>query len=319
MPRTALLATGLFIMFALTIESIQTAQAQSSASGSIDGWTLAVRVTIDSGSPRSSHWSTSRVRIAGHLVRTDMDDDRWDAMVRNGFARGTIDDDSAHTSMFFVGDRGEMTRRSTTADESMQYDSSSRFVAGPTISTRDLGRGQPILGHPTRKYAVTLTYAAVANPLGETCKRTMNSVEQLWVATDLPRDEKLSHHLRDAQQVTGIAVGVVDDSLEWLRVQNERGLKGFILRSEITLTKPAPSGGTRTIVATAEVTELSHGILPQSVFASPSGIIQEKLPVPPPRTSADSIAAKARRAGWDDYWRLILRQQVCDPPASADM
>jgi hypothetical protein len=54
------------------------------------------------------------------------------------------------------------------------------------MTSQDLGPGEPILGHPTHKYSVTMSYVAQTTVLGAPCKRTMVTVPAGYATISLP-------------------------------------------------------------------------------------------------------------------------------------
>jgi len=86
----------------IAIVALCAAPTAGARAQSVDGWTLTVRTTIDSGSLNSKHWFTSRMRIAGHLVRTQSIDSRITSMALGIDTPTIISNDSTHTSTFVL-------------------------------------------------------------------------------------------------------------------------------------------------------------------------------------------------------------------------
>jgi hypothetical protein len=189
-------------------------------------------------------------------------------------------------------------------------DSTSRFIVAPTMAMRDLGPGEPILGHPTHKFRITMSYVAQTTLLGSPCRRTANSVETIWVAADLQREEQLRIYVRDSRPTTNAEFGPVGDSLARLRLHRERLINGLILRDETVLTKPSAGGTPAKVTSTTEVLELSHGPIPRSMFAVPAGY---KMLTRPARGPVDSASLKARRAAIDSSVNVRMHALMCDP------
>jgi hypothetical protein len=194
------------------------------------------------------------------------------------------------------------------------HDSAAHFVSAPTMTMRDLGPGEPILGHPTHRYSFTESYVAQTTLFDQPCKRTVNSVELIWTATDLPREEKLRRYVFDARPPTGTPLGYVNDSLARIRLHRERLVNGFLLRSESSITRPGAHGTNTTTKITMEVSELAHGPVPRSLFAVPDGFTLTGRAVPAAiRTRAESAALRERRAKVNSQVSERMHAIMCDP------
>lgn len=281
--------------------------------GNVDGWKLTVRTTVDSGSLDHKHWNTNTMYIAEHFVRTEVTEAHLTRMPPGIEVPITITDDSAHTMTMLMGRFRSATVRKLASAPTLSKDSTSRFIVAPTMTMRDLGPGEPILGHPTHKYSVTTSFVAQKTLFGSPCKLTARNVETIWAATDLQREEKLRKYVRDSRPIAGTELGPVDDSLQRLQLHRERFVNGLILRSEVAHTKPA-AGGTKTAVTlTMEVLELSKGPIPRSMFAVPADYSTIAMPARPARTAADSAAFMARRAKIESTLKAGMHASICDP------
>jgi hypothetical protein len=281
--------------------------------GTVDGWKLVVRNTIDSGGVDHRHWTTSTMWIAGYLTRTEVSDPRLVGVVPSFTPATTVVNDSAHT-MTFIVDRSRsasVTQLAATPQLGRWSDTTSRFITAPTMTMHDLGAGEPILGHPTHKYSVTISYVAQEPLMGLPCKRTVSSEETIWAATDLQREENLRQYVRDSRPLTNVDLGPVMDSLQRLHLHRERLVNGLILRSAITLTKPASGGAANPVTTTMEVIELTRGPIPKSMFVVPTGYTVLPTPRSAPNPAAES-ALKARLAERDSIVRERVRAAVCD-------
>lgn len=249
--------------------------------------------------------------VAGHLARTELSDPRMAGAGPEFALPIAIVNDSAHT-MTFIVDRtrsASVTQLPAAPQIGRWNDTTSRFIVAPAMTMHDLGAGEPILGHPTHKYRITMSYVAQEPLMGLPCKRTVNSDETIWAATDLQREQNLRQYVRDSRPLTNVELGPVMDSLQRLRLHRERLINGLILRSATALTKP---GSAVTVTTTLEVTELTHGPIPEAMFAVPAGYTT--LPTPPRTASpAAESAARARIAARDSIIRTKVRAAVCEP------
>lgn len=283
---------------------------QLHAQGTIDGWKITVRTTTDSGSLEHKHWFTRTMWIAGHFVRTETQE--LSSVARPGALAAAISDDSANTTMLVVDKTRTAMASALPATVRLQLpnDSTSRFIVAPAMTTRDLGAGEAILGHPTHKYRVTTSYVSQTTVLGSPCKRTVNSVETIWAATDLQREEQLRKYVRDIRPATGIELGPVGDSLRQFALHRERLINGLILRSEVASARPSARGAPIKVTVTTDVLELSHGPIQRSMFVVPADY---KIIPPPKRPPLDSAQLKARRAAVDSSVSGRMRALMCDP------
>ncbi len=268
-------------------------------------------MTTDSGSLDHKHWFTRKIVIAGHFVRTEMPDGPIPPGPRGIHTPTLISDDSAHTTIALMDDvrRAMVSPIASTIQLPAMNDSTSRFIVAPTMAMRDLGAGEPMLGHPTHKYSISTSYVAQTTLLGTPCRRTTNSVETIWVATDLQRVEQLRKYVLDSRPTTNVELGPVGDSLARLRLHRERLINGLILRGESVQTRPSAAGATTKVTFTTEVLELSHGPIPRSMFAVPADY---KMLTRPTRPPVDSASLKARRAAIDSSVSVRMYALMCD-------
>lgn len=251
------------------------------------------------------------MRIAGHFVRTEMPDAPVPP-VPGGIRTPTmISDDSAHTTIAILDNvrSAMLTPVGSTVTVSAANDSTSRFIVAPVMTTRDLGAGESILGHPTHKYSVALSYVAQTTFFGSPCKKTVNSVETIWAATDLQKVEQLRKYVRESRPAAG-EFGPVNDSLQRLNLHRERLVNGLILRSQLVRIKPGAGGATTKVTMTTEVLELAHGPIPRSMFVVPADY---KMLTRPTGMPVDSARLKARRESVDASARKRVHELVCDP------
>jgi hypothetical protein len=291
--------------------------ANAQASRAFDGWTLTLAVSSDSGTSSKPRKTFLRHRFAGHLLR--IDSPTGTAMDSRGRTVGLpyfIYDDSAHTRTL-VDPRG---RRVSVTPEPANPNGAANFgfefVGRPRMSIDDLGAGEPILGHPTHEYRVTVSFVAQQLFRGKPCRRTTDTVEQLWTATDVPRVERLRSYVRDFPPSITELHGPVIDSLRRFNLRRERMIRGFVLRSILRSRKPSLAGELATITDKMEVTELSHGPLSRSLFVVPEGyattpVLASSAPESSARRAPNNPAETARI---DSLVSAVLRQMLCDPP-----
>jgi hypothetical protein len=290
-------------------------KAPAPPSGGVDGWTLTVKSTIDSGRGTTPRVNISRYRVSAHITRTDIEQQSFVSGIGANSLPVTLTDDSAHTTTLVTEKFRSASVVSGTPriDLSPRNDSLSRFITTPVMTMRDLGAGETILGHPTHKYSIATSDVTQTTIGDRLCRRTVNSVEQIWAATDLDRQERLRNYVHDPRpNVTG-GRGPVQDSLARLRIHRERLINGFVLREIVTNTAPDATGVVRTTTATLEVTELVHGSIPRSVFAIPEGFTTVTMPPrSEPRNAAESTLVAGRKARVDSITKRMVAL-VCEP------
>ncbi len=290
------------------------ARLSAQSSGKVDGWTIAVRSTADSDGVTSRMPMINHLYISDHQVRSERAQEKFrDLDPKVDFAI-RITDDTAHTTTLIVTSQRRATVSKTTLAPSLTFgDPTSRFLTGPMMTMRDLGPGEAILGYPTRKYRITLSYAAHTTFDGHPCQRTSNSVEEIWAAPDIPNDPHLRGYLTDAHAEAVTEHGPVADSLEKLRTHRDRFINGVVLRSIVTRKRPDAAGTVRTTTATMEVTELSRGPLARSLFQIPDEFITRTHQNEPAlRTRAESVQLAKIRTAADASIKASLRKILCD-------
>jgi hypothetical protein len=305
--------TATLVLCAITVAPLAHAQSHLMP----DGWTLTIAVTSDSGAHAKPKTTLLRHRFAGHLLR--MDSPTGTVQTASGAHVGLpyfIYDDSAHTRTL-VDPRD---RRASVTNESATPNRSSanfgfEFVGHPRMSIEDLGDGEPIIGHPTRLYRVTVSFVSQQLFRGQPCRRTTDTVELLWTATDVPRVERLRAYVRDIPPAPADMNSQVTDSLRRFDLKRERMIRGFILRSILTTRKPTPAGGRLAVVSKMEVTELVHGPIARSLFTVPEGYsTTPTLASSREGSSLSSIPGNpAETARIDSLVSAVLRQMLCDP------
>jgi hypothetical protein len=282
-----------------------------------DGWTLTVALSSDSGARSKAKTTMLRHRFLGHLLRIDsptgiLQDSRGSSV---GFPY-FIYDDSAHTRTLV----DPHARSVSVTNEPASTDRAAshfgfEFVGRPRMNIDDLGDGESILGHATHKYRVTVSFVSQQLFRGQPCRRTTDTIELLWTAKDLPREERLRAYVRDLPPSSSNLNGQVIDSLRRFELRRERIIRGFVLRSILTSNKPTAAGGRLSIVSRMEVTELARGPLARSLFAVPEGYATTPVLA---STSAESSlghapANPAETARIDSLVSAMLRQMLCDP------
>jgi hypothetical protein len=138
---------------------------------------------------------------------------------------------------------------------------------GARSVVKDLGAGERLIGHPTHRYLVTQAATLVVTLSGQTCERSMDSVSELWVATDLDASPVQDSVLSRVAGISGAGGGM----LEQLSALRKDYPKGTPLRTVVKSTSPGADGTAVTVTVTSETTEATHGPVDPAVFALPTG------------------------------------------------
>jgi hypothetical protein len=285
------------------------------AQGKVDGWTMAMRSTADSEGVTSRMPTISHLYVTDHQVRSERKQEKLGNLdPRVDFPIQVTDDTARTTTSIFTNQRRATVSKTDRPLKLALDDSAGQFLTGPVMTTRDLGPGGTILGHPTRKYGIALTYVARTTFDGLPCRRTTNMSGEIWAARDIDDDARLRAFFDNARTQAVVSHGPVADSIGKLRVHQYRLINGLVLRSIITSKRADATGTVRTMKSTMEVTELSRGPLARSLFQIPAEFKTTKFPPVdrPFRTSAESVQFAKIRAGADASVKASLRRALCD-------
>ena len=131
-----------------------------------------------------------------------------------------------------------------------------------TKNVEDLGSGDRILDHATQHYRVTRRGTMEIKLGDQSCTRPIDDVSEVWIAPDVD----LTPAMQSALGQTGAEIG------DLLKQDPPTKLpKGGLLRAVTRSSRPDAQGGSRTITATVEITELSQASLDSSLFVVPDG------------------------------------------------
>ncbi len=131
-----------------------------------------------------------------------------------------------------------------------------------TENVEQLGPGDRILDHATQHYRVTKRGTMDVKLGDQSCTRPMDDVTEVWIAPDVD----LTPAMQSALGQTGMQIA------DLLQQDPPTKLpKGGVLRAVTKSSRPDARGGSRTITATVEITELSQASLDSSLFVLPDG------------------------------------------------
>ena len=172
--------------------------------------------------------------------------------------------------------------------------------------TEDLGVGERILGHATHRYRVTQTGTVDVTTSGRTCTRAIDSVDELWMATDvdlLPAMQTMMKHYDSA--IGGSS-----------RPRGARGagadLKGTAIRTISRSTAVDATGRIVPVTTTMEYVEMSQAPIAASVFTVPADfqtMDMRKMMADIPAGVMDSAMADWRGEGTERPAERALRHR----------
>lgn len=255
-------ARALFTLIPATLIAPMTFRAPAVAPVD-DGYVIAMKITSDAMQNENMGLT---LKVAGAKMRVEMD---MSAMM-GGRAGGEMADgaymllqENGKVAMILPNMRNPM---SGSNGFGMSMDLSAILSGGPgrgsmpeasniQVDVAELGAGEAILGHPTRKYRIT-TKATVNGSATET-------VTESWFATDLAGAEDGFKKFTQSfgAQFSGASAKGIQDAMA------AKMPKGFPLRSITTATE---SGKTQKI--TMEVTQVGKATFEASAFEVPAGI-----------------------------------------------
>jgi TonB family protein len=282
--------------------------------GTVDGWSYAQNVTVDSGGATEKLVSSLRVQVTGNTLRMEVHGARARPELGEML---TLFDLAAHSMTTVSFQRRTATVMSTISAAPMPIPFRMDVAGAPKMSVQNLGAGEVILGHRTQKYRISSSIVLRVTIGAQSCRRTTNIVADEWTTTDVdihPSLQEMSRQLLDMQIIQG-------DAFEKLAALRADRVKGFQLRSVSQQTIAAPDGRQRIVTSTGQVTELVHGPIERAAFAIPEGYLTTDMreELVRLRAVADSLGrprpdSAAIRSGADSMLARIFAERFCDPP-----
>lgn len=128
----------------------------------------------------------------------------------------------------------------------------------------DLGPGEKILGHATRRIRVTSEATVSVKLMTQSCTGVRNSVSEMWIAPDVDLSDALGEMSKTMTATLG-PMGVPETS------GSAEGMpKGTPLRTIAHVKGVNAHGDPITVTTTMEYVGLTHGPLDPSLFAAPA-------------------------------------------------
>jgi len=269
--------------------------APAPRSGTVRGWTIVGRVTMDSGNGSAAiSFVTRRYGTAGR-TRTEME-----APVGLPLpVTVTLRDSSTGRTTVLMPARKSASVMVTQRRDVVPM--TSRFRPSPH-GIKDLGAGEMIAGLPTRHYRVTGTTTSRFNLGTQVCDVTQETVTEYWATTN-PTFLSIQRQARSAAaallEPSGIAPAEADSS--------DLSTLGSFLRIVAHNAGPVRVvNGAMTV--TSEVLSFSEGPLEASLFEVPEGYQLRDLTSVVPPVRRDSLRAEmtTRMFGeWVDTTKVV--------------
>lgn len=240
--------------------------ATASAQGTT-GWSYATRITIDSGTGKAPLVMTTRHQISGDKIRTEfttsagMPGAEGSYMIYNG----------ADTTMTMVMP-GQHMAMITPLDLASAMRMQRMAIKSTNSDVTDLGPGEAILGHATHRYRVAAAGTIEFTIAGQTCAQKFDGTSEIWLAPDVDVESAMAAQLKGMS-----AMAPLEMVNEMYGSARSRLPKGSSLRTVATTRHFDAAGNPTPVTTTMELTELSHGALPDSAFSIPAGYTTENM------------------------------------------
>lgn len=226
------------------------------------GWAMSVTMTTDSANGGTPITMTIELEMLGAKQRTSIST----SLMPAGAGKMYIVRDSAAGTITNV-----MTGQSVAMimDDSLAAQTKPDFrvemVGTPTITTEDLGAGEPIAGQATRHFRLTAAGETKIIFGDETCGKKSKTVSELWT-TDDP----------DVPDVRAALKGMAGASLTSLPADATAGLDSLMrgkrmLRGLTTVSVPTAHGDSVVSHTRSEVSEMRKRAIDPADFEVPAG------------------------------------------------
>ncbi len=222
------------------------------------GWSIAMKMTRDTGASATAGTTVSREWITPRMLRIEVDHGNAPASMRRNYMLMATDD----STVTMVSP----ARRTATVTLRPPIHSSVEAISRSVTNTlTDLGPAEPILGHPTRRYRRVSRGSVVESIAGHRCTVRIDATTEYWVAPDVNAGNIATSTLQrmdpEMAEVLTRATATAHDTMP----------RGTPLREVRRAVIRDGQEHTQTSTRTFEFTELSHGPIPDSVFQIPNG------------------------------------------------
>ena len=228
--------------------------AASAPSARVPGWSLTMRMTIDSGGGRAPTTISMKILASGKKVRQEMTGPGLPPMA----SIMDLTDSTMTVVMEQMGMAMLMRIPSSAADLQMGGKHSN------VKTTRaDLGPGEPVNGLPTTRHRITMS-STITQTLGAvTCSRPQAQEVEVWIVNDPVLTQVMAEFTAAMPQISSPG----EDPRELLRLAGVDPLKQGVTRM---VSRDGRAG--KTLVLTVEFTDYALLDVDPSKLTSPSGV-----------------------------------------------
>jgi hypothetical protein len=242
--------------FVFAIAFVAPLGAQSPTSPSL---TNAMKLTVDSGDGRTVEM-TMRMRVRDGRVRMEVEGEIT-AMAPGMFQ--IIDTKQQTMTSVMPSQKMAMVIPLTSLAALNKVTAAATLVGTPVVQVEELGAGEPIIGHPTRRIRTTLDYTLSYPFPSGACPKRINSVTEEWIASDLKDIVPMMRN--GASLVPEDAVSPAQTEI----MKRIVGLqKGVALRAISRETLPTG----KVVTMKTDVTEWSIAPIDSTAFQVPAGM-----------------------------------------------
>jgi hypothetical protein len=257
------------LIFALGLSLVAAASA-TPAMGQAKSADVTFAIRTTSGVSDSASALIERMLISGSRLRIDISTDPPDAELGGTYMILNV----ADSSVTLVTPLDRTAQIVTIPPRPVATPDVGRMAITDitTDSIEDLGPSEPLFGHDLHHYRVTRAATLTTTIGGRACMRKVDSIEEMWIATD----EGLAAQLRAAEQRATAVFGPDGSTGEsWMDAFDAAAKKhpphGLALRS-VRMSYPDAADSTSDTDAFAmEYIELSTAPINPALFAVPAG------------------------------------------------
>lgn len=247
-------------------------------SGTVRGWTIEQRLTVDSGNGSAAVSILTRLLGTAGRTRIEME---APARVPMGGMVTLIDSATGHTTMLLSTQKSASVIKTQGRDDAPF---SSRFRPSPH-GIRDLGAGETIAGLPTRHYRVTGTSELRFNLGARACVVTRETAMEYWTTTN-PTFASIQ---RQSRALGTAMLGPSTIPLTEADSSDPSTLGAFLKVVAHNVGPARDKSGVVTV--TGEVLSFSEGTLEASLFEPPEGYQMRDLTSVVSTAVRDSVRA----------------------------
>ena len=278
----------------------QMSRAPAPRTGTLDGWTVEQRLTVDSGNGVPPIVSTIRSQGADGRSRTEIESA---ATLRIGRMVTLRDSASGRTTVLMPSvQQGTVMSRFERPGAPFRVEQTSH---SQTIT--DLGNGERIADRPTHHYRVDGTYESRLSLGARACVLTMATSADYWTTHDpviVEIQRRMRSLSRDMQANSPMMIAMADS--------NDLAKLGAPLKVVMHISAAEPPG-TKPMTVAYEITAVSQGPLDASIFDPPEGYQLSEFPGLTPSVRTDSLRTQMAERLFD----VMLKSMPSAPGQTA--